>query len=81
MCGCGCIIKRHCGCVRAYMHARARVCMCICVNTICNLSLKLFTLCDVVKRVLICNKNICCFRETSLVKPDSVYAYYNAMLI
>ena len=57
------------------MHARARVCMCLCVNTMCNISLKLFTLCDVVKRVDL-QKNML-FRET----PDSVYAYYNAMLI
>ena len=35
--------------------------------------------CDIVKRVDL-RKNIL-FRETSLVKPVSLHAYYNAMLI
>ena len=46
---------------------------------ICSLSLKLCTFCDVVKRVNLRKDML--FGETSLVKPESLYAYYNAMLI
>ena len=34
-----------------------------------------------VKCVLICTRRIILFGETSLVKPESLYAYYNATLI
>ena len=58
------------------------VCMCICVyvcvNATCTLSLKLCTFWDVVKRVDL-RKNML-FGETSLVKAQSLYAYYNAVL-
>ena len=46
---------------------------------VCNLSMKLCTFCDVVKHVDL-RKNML-FGETSLVKPESLYAYCNAMLI
>ena len=45
------------------------MCVCVCV----------YTFCDVVKRVDLRENML--FAETSLVKPESLYAYYNAMLI
>ena len=62
-------------CVRVCVCA----CMCACVNATCILSLKLCTFCDVVKRVDL-RKNMLS-GETSLVKAESLYAYYNAVLI
>ena len=48
------------------------------MNSTCNVNLKLCKFCDVVKRVDL-RRNML-FGETSLVKPESLYAYYNAML-
>ena len=62
-------------CVRACV----RVCVCVCVNVTYTLSLKLCTFCDVVKRVDL-RKNML-FGETSLVTPESLYAYCNAVLM
>ena len=56
-----------------------RACVRVSVKTTCNLSLKLCTFCDDVKRVDL-RKNML-FGETSLVKPESLYAYYNTLLI
>ena len=61
-----------CVCVCVCVCARARVCLCVCM-CVC-----MCTFCDV-KRVDL-HKNTL-FGETSLVKPESLYAYYNAMLI
>ena len=78
-----CAIVRACVCVSACVCVRVCVCVCVCVcvrvNTTYNLSLKLCTLCDVVKRVDL-RKNVLS-GETSLVKAESLYACYNAMLI
>ena len=48
-------------------------CLCVC------LSICMYVCMYVVKRVDL-HKNML-FGETSLVKPESLYAYYNAMLI
>ena len=61
------------------MRACVRACVRVSVKTTCNLSLKLCTCCDDVKRVDL-RKNML-FGETSLVKPESLYAYYNTLLI
>ena len=52
--------------------------MCVCVNTTCILCLKLCTFCDV--KCVDLRKNML-FGEKSLEKAESLYVYYNAMLI
>ena len=54
------------------------VSVCVCVNATCILSLKLCTFCDV--KCVDLRKNML-FGEKSLEKAESLYAYYNAMLI
>ena len=52
--------------------------MCACVFTTCNLSLKLHILCC--ETCVVLRKNMLS-GDMSLVKPESLYAYYNAKLI
>ena len=61
-----------CVCVRACVRACMCVCVCVCL---CEYYVKP---CDV-KRVDLRKNTL--FGETSLVKPESLYAYCNAMLI
>ena len=72
-----CLFKR--ACVRACVRAYVRACVCVCLNTTCNLSLKLCTFCGDVKRVDLRKSML--LGETSFVKPESLSAYYNAVLI
>ena len=64
--------------VKDYVGVCMCICVYVCVNATCILSLKLCTFCDV-KRADLCKNML--FGETSLVKAQSLYAYYNAVLI
>ena len=73
-------------CMYVCMYVTVCVRVCVCVHVcVCEcyvsyiLSLKLCTFCDVVNRVDLRQNMLS--GGTSLVKAESLYAYYNAMLI
>ena len=77
-----CVCVRACvrACVRECVRACVRACVCVCMRVrACVCVFKLCTFFDAVKRVDL-RKNML-LGETSIVKPGSLYAYYNAMLI
>ena len=89
MCVCVCVfvsvgVHMHgavhkCMCVHVGVYSCVCVCVCVYETTTCRLSLKLTHFCDIMKCVDL-RKNML-FREMSLIKPESLYAYYNSMLI